>query len=68
MINDLPLRLLTQDSESGQASGSNYTGMQKSNTLYISFNTVRKDNSNISIYFCIFNSNLKKMIDNSKSG
>lgn len=59
MINDLPLRLLTQDPESGQASGSKYTGMQKSNTLYINFNTVTKDNSNTFIYFYIFNSKLK---------
>lgn len=34
MINDLPLRLLTQDPESGQASGSKYRGMQKYTTLY----------------------------------
>lgn len=59
MINDLPLRLLTQDSESGQASGSKYRGMQKSTITYINSNTVTKDNSNTFIYFCIFNSKLK---------
>lgn len=59
MINDLPLRLLTQDSESGQASGSKNRGMQKSTITYINSNTVTKDNSNTFIYFCIFNSKFK---------
>lgn len=59
MINDLPLRLLTQDSDSGQASGSKYRGMQKFYYNLYNSNTVTKDNSNTFIYFCIFNSKFK---------
>lgn len=61
MINDLPLRLLTQDPESGQASGSKKKNIEECKNLlpYINFNTVTKDNSNSFIYFCIFNSKLK---------
>lgn len=61
MINDLFLRFLIQDLELGQVSGLKKKNIEECKNLlfYINFNIVMKDNSNLFIYFCIFNLKLK---------